>query len=189
MRGGADEIADGRRGMSTSGGAGPWSEAPSSDLEDECTMRTTAAQWIQNCQPRSKLSVKFKNNWPAGGGIRMSKSGGAVARGAVTSEQEGAGVTPMPIFGGGAVIRGHSAVNPSRCWFLAPAHPVVWPPAHPICPTLRGAAVVAQAVTIMAGPSYAAPRPTWTEMCPSAVGCVFVLWGAWAIFQIGDVLF
>ena len=83
--------AGGCREVSKSGGVGSGSENPLCDVEAEYTMRTAPVPWTQNCQPRSKPSVEFENNRHAGGGMGMSKSGGAVASSAVTAEQSSAG--------------------------------------------------------------------------------------------------
>ena len=82
--------AGGRRKMSKSGGADSVRENPSLDGEAEHTMRTAPMQGTQNCPPRPEPTVEFINNRHSGGGMGMSKSGGAKTSGKVTAGQSGA---------------------------------------------------------------------------------------------------
>ena len=66
-------------------------ENPLLDGEAEYTKRTATMQGTQNCPPRPEPTVEFINNRHSGGGMGMSKSGGAKTSGAVTAEQSGAG--------------------------------------------------------------------------------------------------
>ena len=80
--------------MSKSGGVDSVRENPSLDGEAEYTMRTAPMQGTQSCPPRPEPTVEFINDRHSGGGMGMSKFGGAKTSGTVTVGQSGAGVAP-----------------------------------------------------------------------------------------------
>ena len=78
----------GRRGMSKSGGAGP--ENKGSGRGGRERGNEAEGHGANPAGDRTGDTITDKNR-PASGGMGMSKSGGAVARSAVTAEQSGAG--------------------------------------------------------------------------------------------------